>query len=175
MKARPWLLAGAFVGVLASGATVTYWTRWSLVVLAASVVFGWIVSRRCAHRHATLLPPVRNAGPDRDHARWYCDRCGHTWDAGLESSTRPRVIFDGYDESKAVQAAARADSLDKQRRRLATQRAGGTATRAAKPAAPPRPGPRPVQALLDQRAVGYPDDSRPFVAARSALKQGRTS
>jgi len=48
--------------------------------------------------HATLLPPVRGGGPDRDHARWYCDRCGKTWDSGLESSTRPRVIYDGFDE-----------------------------------------------------------------------------
>ena len=62
---------------------------------------------------------MRGGGPDRDHARWYCDRCGKTWDSGLEPSTRPRVIYDGYDEHKAVRAAARADSRDKQRRRLA--------------------------------------------------------
>ena len=51
------------------------------------------------------------AGPDRDHARWYCDRCGRTWDAAFESATRPRVISTGHDEAKAVKAAARADAV----------------------------------------------------------------
>jgi hypothetical protein len=171
MRAHPWLLAGGFVGLLAAVVTVSQWSRWGVVALVAAGILGWVLSFRCTHRYATLLPPVRGGGPDRDHARWYCDRCGKTWDSGLEPSTRPRVIYDGYDEHKAVRAAARADALDKQRRRLATKRGGGNRqrpSRPARPAAVSRPGPRPVEAVLEQRAVGFSDHepSRPFAAAR---------
>ena len=167
MRTHPWLLAGGFVGLLAAVITVSQWTRWGVVALMAAGTVGWLISFRCTHRHATLLPPVRGGGPDRDHARWYCDRCGKTWDSGLEHSTRPRVIYDGYDEHKAVRAAARADSLDKQRRKLATKRGGGNRPRPSRPAVA-RPGPRPVQAVLEQRAVGFTDHepARPFAAAR---------
>jgi hypothetical protein len=146
------------------------WTLVGIVaVVALAVTFG--IWGRCTHRYATLQPPVRNAGPDRDHARWYCDRCGRTWDAGLESTTRPRVVFEGYDESKAVKAAVRAEALDKQRRRLATKRAGSSRGKPARPAHAHRPGPRPIEAVvgLDQRAVGYPEAApRTFAAARRA-------
>ena len=153
MRTHPWLQAGGFVGVLVAAVAVSQWSRWGVVALLAAGTLGWLLSFRCTHRHATLLPPVRGGGPDRDHARWYCDRCGKTWDSGLESSTRPRVIYDGFDEHMAVRAAARADSLDKQRRRLATKRGGNTRPRPSRPAPVPRPGPRPVEAA-------------PFAAAR---------
>jgi len=152
--------------VLVAAVAVSQWSRWGVVALLAAGTLGWLLSFRCTHRHATLLPPVRGGGPDRDHARWYCDRCGKTWDSGLESSTRPRVIYDGYDEHKAVRAAARADSLDKQRRRLATKRGGSNRPRPSRPAPVSRPGPRPVETVLEQRAVGYADHERPFAAAR---------
>jgi hypothetical protein len=168
MRTHPWLLAGGFIGLLVAVFTVSQWSRWGVVALVAAGILGWLVSFRCTHRHATLLPPVRGGGPDRDHARWYCDRCGKTWDSGLEPSTRPRVIYDGYDENKAVRAAARADSLDKQRRRLATKRGGSNRPRPARPAPVSRPGPRPGQAVLEQRAVRYADrePARPFATAR---------
>ena len=154
MLAHPWLLTGAVTAAL----------------LAVGAL-GLVISRRCTHRHATLLPPVRNAGPDRDHARWYCDRCGRTWDADLESTTHPRVIYQGHDEQKAVDAAIRADAFDKRRRQLATQRADTRPSRSrpSKPASITRIGPKPVERplehVLEQRAVGT-DDARPFVAAR---------
>jgi hypothetical protein len=167
MRTRPWLQAAAFIGLLAGSVALSYAGRWGLAALVLAALAAFVLSRRCTHRFATLLPPVRDAGPERDHARWYCDRCGHTWDAGLESNTRPRVIFDGYDENKAVRAAARAEALDKQRRRLATKR-GTTRQRPVKPASAARPGPRRLQTMLEQRAVGFADDARPYVAARRA-------
>ena len=167
MQTRPWLLAATFVGLVASGVALTYAGRWGLAALVLLALVVLALTRRCSHKFATLLPPVRDGGPERDHARWYCDRCGHTWDAGLESNTRPRVIYDGYDENKAVRAAARAEALDKQRRRLATKR-GTTRQRTVKPAIAGRPGPRPLQNMLEQRAVGFSDDARSYVAARRA-------
>ena len=165
MGTKTWLLAGAFVGVVASGTAVWNGAPWGIATLIASAAILWLISRQCTHRYATLLPPVPDSGPERDHARWYCDRCGRTWDSGLQATTRPRVIYNGYDEQKAVQAALRADTLDKQRRRLATERGGMSRPRVAKPAAASRPGPRPLEHVLEQRAVGYGDDARPFVAA----------
>lgn len=156
MRTHPWLSAVSFVGVLGAGITLTQWTRWGLVALIATVTLGWLLSFRCSHRYATLQPPVHGAGPERDHARWYCDRCGKTWDSGLEPSTRPRVIYNGYDENKAVKAAARADALDKQRRRLATKR-GGNRQRPVRPAVAAasrnstRPGPRPLEVVLEPK------------------------
>jgi hypothetical protein len=152
MLAHPWLLSSAFVAaVLAVGA------------------LGLVISRRCTHRYATLLPPVRSAGPDRDHARWYCDRCGRTWDADFESTTHPRVIYEGHDEQQAMHAAIRADAFDKRRRQLASQRgdAGSKRRRISKPATVTRIGPKPIEHVLEQRAVGT-NDARPFVAARRA-------
>jgi len=183
MMNRPWLLAGAVVGVAAIGvaasneSNVLGGTPGILAALLATGVLAGLASRRCTHRYATLLPPVRDGNPERDHARWYCDRCGRTWDAGFESTTRPRLIYNGFDEQKAVQAAIRADANDKQRRRLATQRGAGAAAgmnrqRQPKPAPVSRPGPRPLEHkrehMLDQRAVGFRDDARPSVAARRA-------
>ena len=166
MRARPWLFAAAFVVLVAAAAAVSYWSRWGLAGIVVAAMAGLVLTRRCTHRYATLLPPVRDAGPDRDHARWYCDRCGRTWDAHLESTTHPRVIYTGYDEHKAVKAAARAEGLDKQRRRLADKRAGGSRRRPMKPAVvAQRTGPRPVETVLDQRAVG--DTTRTFSAVRT--------
>jgi hypothetical protein len=154
--------------IVEKGGATNMWILW--VVGVAAVTLLIVAFGRCSHRDATLQPPVRGAGPDRDHARWYCDRCGHTWDAGMESSTRPRVIYQGYDEHKAAKAAVRADALDKQRRRLATKRGGGSRQRPSRPATAARPGPRPLGPVLDQRAVGFTehDSSRPFAAMRRA-------
>lgn len=170
MRAHPWLVVGGLAGMLTAAVAVSQWTRWGVVALVAMAVLGFLLSFRCTHRYATLLPPVRDGGPDRDHARWYCDRCGKTWDSRLEPSTRPRVIYDGYDENKAVRAAARAEALDKQRRRLATKRGGGNRKQPTRTPATARGALRPVEVspVLDQRAVGFGEreHARQFAAVR---------
>ena len=143
------LFGVALLGLAIAG-LVMFPDTWSsrIAAVAAGVLILALLTRRCSHRHATLLPPVKGAGPDRDHARWYCDRCNTTGDATLEPTSRPRLIYNGYDESKAVSAAARADALDEQRRRLAVRRAGWATppTRAERQSSRPA-GPRPLQVL----------------------------
>ena len=97
---------------------------WWTLPLGLTVVAGAWLGARCWHRDVSLLPPVPGGGPDREHARWHCNGCGATWASGLESSTRPRPSYLGYDQAKAGQAAARADTLERERRRLAIERAG---------------------------------------------------
>ena len=97
---------------------------WWTMPLGLMVVAGAWLAGRCWHRDISLLPPVPGAGPDREYARWHCNGCGATWAAGLESSTRPRALYSGYDPAKAQQAALRADTLERERRRLAVERAG---------------------------------------------------
>ena len=165
------VMTAAYIAALATGAFIGWWTQWS-VGAATAITLAWLVSRRCTHRYATLLPPVRGAGPDRDHARWYCDRCGRTWDAAFESATRPRVISTGYDEAKAVRAAARADALDKQRRRLSAKRSAAR-PRSTRPVPAPRTGPRPIAASpVEPRVVAYTehDTARPFPSVRRVAK-----
>jgi hypothetical protein len=57
-------------------------------------------------------------------ARWYCDACGRTWPAVFEHGHAPIRKFDGYDQTKAVKAARRADDLARRQRALALRRAG---------------------------------------------------
>ena len=118
-------IGAAVVGVfvLAGALTVSYVGWWTLP-LGVTVVAGAWLGGRCWHRDVSLLPPVPGGGPDREHARWHCNRCGATWASGLESATRPRPMYSGYDQAKASQAAARADTLERERRRLAMERAG---------------------------------------------------
>ena len=97
---------------------------WWTMPLGLMLVAGAWLGGRCWHRDVSLLPPVPGAGADREFARWHCNGCGATWAAGLESSTRPRPLYSGYDQAKAEQAAARADTLERERRRLAVERAG---------------------------------------------------
>lgn len=116
------------------------WWSWPVGTAGAA---GLALAARCSHREVTLLPPVAGGGPDRNHARWYCDRCGRTWAAGLRTSARPERRFDGFDQAKAERSAARADVLERQRRRLALERAG-LGTRAPRKPRAIRPGPRKV-------------------------------
>jgi hypothetical protein len=97
---------------------------WWTMPLGLMVVAGAWLGGRCWHRDISLLPPVPGGGPDREYARWHCNGCGATWPAGLESSTRPRPVYSGFDQAKAEQAAVRADTLERERRRLAVDRAG---------------------------------------------------
>jgi hypothetical protein len=71
-----------------------------------------------------LLPPVTNPDGTRSEAQWYCDRCGKSWAAAFEHQPRLVRRFDGFDQSKAVGAARRAEELTKHQRRLALRRAG---------------------------------------------------
>lgn len=106
-------------------AAVMLGTTWSTVVFgaAASGVAGWCF--KCHHPGPLgLLPPVDEANGDRTPARWYCDRCGHAWPAGIDHGKPPVQRFTGYDESKAIGAAKRADELSVRQRDLAVRRAG---------------------------------------------------
>jgi hypothetical protein len=144
MRTRDFAIA---IGVLAVAGA-------SAVAVKPQLVFGvvpiiglvWAFGRQCAHPHASLLPPVAGAGPDRDHARWYCDRCGREWPATINDGARPRAVYEGFDEALAARSAARAESLERQRRRLADKRTASRERRphtaVLRPAA--RPGPRPV-------------------------------
>ncbi len=114
-------------GVLALlvGAGVVLGATWSTVVLgaAATGVAGWCF--KCRHPGPLgLLPPVDEASGIRMPARWYCDRCGHSWPAGIDHGRPPVPRFTGYDESKAIGAARRAEELSVRQRDLAVRRAG---------------------------------------------------
>jgi hypothetical protein len=146
MKNHPVIGGAAVVGVMAGGVAAGPAYQWIFGVASVVLLALWVLGRRCSHRYATLQPPVHGAGPDRDHARWYCDRCGQTWDASFATDTRPRVIYDGFDEQKAVRAAARADAFEKQRRRLADKRAGRPETHTPRSAPLPRTVPFEVVA-----------------------------
>ena len=111
----------AVVALVGAGALATRW--WTLPLGVVMVAGAWL-GGRCWHRDVSLLPPVPGGGPDREYSRWHCNGCGATWAAGLESSNRPRPLYLGYDQAKATQSAARADTLERERRRLAIERAG---------------------------------------------------
>jgi hypothetical protein len=145
MKVQPLGMLAVIVLALAAMTTTALWLRWLLgagALLSAAAMF---VLMQCRHRHATLLPAVHGAGPERDHARWYCDRCGQTWAASFIPETKPRLIYSGYDEHKAQRSAARADTLEKDRRRLAIKRAGWGHTAAAHAGSSARSGSGPRQ------------------------------
>ena len=120
------LTVAATVAVLfvVAGVLSIRFIGWWTMPLGLMVVAGAWLGGRCWHRDISLLPPVPGAGPDREYARWHCNGCGATWAAGLESSTRPRALYSGFDQAKAQQAALRADTLERERRRLAVERAG---------------------------------------------------
>lgn len=112
-------------------------------VLALLGVGVFVVSYlfRCRHASPGLLPPITNTDGSRVSARWCCHECGKTWPATFEHDTRPIQKYSGYDESKAIAAARRADQLSRQQRGLAVRRAG-TARR-----------PRPVSPLASADVV----------------------
>ena len=119
------MIGTAVVGVfVVAGALAMSYIGWWTLPLGLTVVAGAWLGGRCWHRDVSLLPPVPGGGPDREKARWHCNGCGATWASGLESTTRPRPMYSGYDQAKAGQAAARADNLERERRRMAMERAG---------------------------------------------------
>ena len=83
---------------------------------------------RCHHPGPLgLLPPTTEADGTRLPARWFCDRCSRTWPAGFEHEHRPIPRYEGFDQSKAPEAARRADDLYKKTHAMALRRAGFTA------------------------------------------------
>jgi hypothetical protein len=80
---------------------------------------------RCHHPAPLgLLPPTTDADGTRLPARWFCERCGGTWPAGFEHEHRPIPRYEGFDQSKAPEAARRADDLYKKKHAMALKRAG---------------------------------------------------
>jgi hypothetical protein len=111
-----------------------------LVVLGPGVVLtvglgGLVVGAlllgvvRCRHPHPALHPPTVDFQGRRHPPHWYCDDCGKTWDAVFNHDAVPVQRFTGYDQSKAVDAARRADHVERELRRLAASRSGLIASR----------------------------------------------
>ena len=99
--------AGAVVFVTALGGLAVWW-------------FG-----RCHHPSPLgLLPPTTDAEGHRQPARWFCGACGTSWVAAFDRDREPIRRFDGFDSSKAQDAARRADELERRQRALAVRRAG---------------------------------------------------
>jgi hypothetical protein len=118
--ARVLVVGGAF------GAAVVATVLWSSVVAGVSVValVVWQLAK-CRHTQPLgLLPPVVNERGEQVPARWYCDECGKSWPAMFDRGRRPVPRFTGYDQSKAAEAAKRADELEERTRALALRRSG---------------------------------------------------
>jgi hypothetical protein len=99
--------AGVVVLVIGLGGLAVWW-------------FG-----RCHHPSPLgLLPPTTDAEGNRQPARWFCGACGVSWVAEFNRDSEPIRRFDGFDGSKAKDAARRADELERRQRALAVRRAG---------------------------------------------------
>jgi hypothetical protein len=70
------------------------------------------------------MPPVTNPDGTRTQAQWFCDQCGRSWPAEIGGELRLVRRFDGYDQTKAIDAARRAEELMKRQRQMALRRAG---------------------------------------------------
>ncbi len=106
LGSAPTRMAGV-IGLMVCGAIVLWQLAW------------------CRHPGPLgLLPPVTNPDGTRTNAQWFCDHCGKTWAASFEREQTPVLRFNGYDQSKAVDAARRAAELERRQRTLALRRAG---------------------------------------------------
>jgi hypothetical protein len=113
------------------------------VVFVVDAFFGWVLIGgigaaglaaqlgRCRHPHPALQPATVDHFGRHSPAHWYCDDCGRRWAASFEHESRPIQRFAGFDPSKAVDAARRADELETRRREMALVRAGLSSRRAA--------------------------------------------
>jgi hypothetical protein len=120
--------AAVILSLLALGSPVTRGA--GLVGLGLCAVIAVWRSAWCRHPGPLgLLPPVTNPDGTRSSAHWFCDRCGKTWAASFEREHTPILKFDGYDQSKAPDAARRANELERRQRTLALRRAGLTPQR----------------------------------------------
>jgi hypothetical protein len=129
------LLILAVAGAVGLGLTGVSWLG---VPAVAGVAIVTVLLKTCRHPGPlALLPPTTDFTGAKQPARWYCDRCGKTWEAVFERAQTPVQRFTGYDAAKAVGAAKRAAELADRRRALALDRAGlkPQSKRASKPAA----------------------------------------
>jgi hypothetical protein len=98
---------------------------WTMVLAAVVGGAGLWQFGRCRHPGPLgLLPPSTDDAGQPVPARWFCDACGQSWPAAFDHGQPPVRRFDGYDPSKAVTAAKRADDLARRQRALAVRRAG---------------------------------------------------
>ena len=108
----------------------------SLLGLAAAVA----VLARCRHRGPLgLLPAVVGEDGKRRPERWFCPACGRTWPTTDHRDTMPIQRFEGYDQTKAVEAARRADDVVRRQRQIALERTD-------------RPHPRPAPVKRERPA-----------------------
>ncbi|GMV23269.1 MAG: hypothetical protein AMXMBFR57_32180 [Acidimicrobiia bacterium] len=119
-----WIIVWGVVGLVGAFLFVdrSVWLGIGGLALLAGAVYE---VGRCHHREPLALLP---ASTDLHGAplppRWFCDRCGREWPAEFQKDQIPVQRFSGYDESKAVSAARRADQLRERQRHLALERAG---------------------------------------------------
>jgi hypothetical protein len=132
---RPVTSVVMVVTAVAAGAAVVSGT-WMMVLATVVAAAGLWQFGRCHHPGPLgLLPPSTDDAGQPVPARWFCDGCGKSWPAAFEHGQPPVRRFEGYDPSKAVTAAKRADDLARRQRALAVKRAGLGASR--QPKMPP--------------------------------------
>lgn len=115
--------AAVFGSTLVLAAAFTRW--WPVALGGVMLGVAWPLFR-CHHPGPLgLLPPVTDAATgEKLPARWYCDRCGRAWAAGITHGATPVQRFSGFDQSKARTAAQRASELEAAQRDLAVRRSG---------------------------------------------------
>lgn len=116
-------LAPRILAVLGSGALgwmVAGIPGASLLGLAAAAVAAM---SGCRHPGPLgLLPAVLGEDGKRRPERWYCPSCGRTFPTVDYRGAAPVQRFEGYDQTKAVEAARRADDIGKRQRQIAMER-----------------------------------------------------
>jgi hypothetical protein len=135
------LACSVMIVAVAGGLRIPGLPPWALILGIAVVgALAWRLST-CPHDGPlALLPSTTDLDGAHLPPRWFCDACGSTWAANFDKEHTPVTKFTGYDESKAVSAAKRANELAERQRALALQRAGlrpATARRVTKQAPDP--------------------------------------
>jgi hypothetical protein len=125
MKRLTLRLAFGFILLSTVALIATGTLGWAAALGGAAAVLIGARAFRCSHPGPLgLLPPTTAGDGTRTPAQWFCDSCGKTWPAVFEREQRPIRRFEGYDASKAAEAARRADDLYKRQQAMAMRRAG---------------------------------------------------
>ena len=120
-----WSLAGLLALAIAAVALIPALRVPGVVGLGVMVALASWKLGFCHHPGPLgLMPPVTNADGTRTQAQWFCDQCGRSWPAEIGGELRLVRRFDGYDQTKAIDSARRAEELTKRQRALALKRAG---------------------------------------------------